>query len=76
VLLGAALHRCSPSLLLLLWLVQLLTSTVVRCVCPAAAVASSAAARRTCPHLCNLSLVQDHASNQLHIKGTQPQHSL
>jgi hypothetical protein len=51
--------------------------------CPAAAsvvaaavVASSAAARRTCPHFRNLALVQNHASNQLHIKRPQPQHTL
>ena len=28
-----------------------------------------------CPHLCNLALVQDHASNQLDVKGTQAQHT-
>lgn len=27
-------------------------------------------------HLSNLALMQDHATNQLHIKGAQPQHTL
>jgi hypothetical protein len=29
----------------------------------------------TCPHLSNLALVQDHATNQLHVKGTKTKHT-
>ena len=28
-----------------------------------------------CPHLCNFALVQDHASDQLDVEGTQAQHT-